>query len=214
VCRAGTMGPGTKGRSALAARAGHYLGLDAVARASQNPEAPTSDPAKRSAVFIEDFVDVALALSEVRPRICDAGARLAPLARAAEADGESFRADVGPFAPGGPIRREVRVVLGPVRQRGDAFVVPVSWAATSAPGLFPILDGDVELVAIAPARCRLTLSASYTPPLGGVGRALDWAVLHRLAQSTIRSFLSRVAAELEGAGGGPPSVLSSGQAPL
>jgi hypothetical protein len=64
-------------------------------------------------------------------------------------------------------------------------------------GIFPMLDGDLELAPLGSERCRLTLSASYMPPFGDVGRALDRALLHRVAQSTVRSFLARVAMSLE-----------------
>jgi hypothetical protein len=41
--------------------------------------------------------------------------------------------------------------------------------------------------------CRIALSASYLTPLGELGRRLDRAVLHHVARSTVRSFLSRLA---------------------
>jgi hypothetical protein len=43
----------------------------------------------------------------------------------------------------------------------------------------------------------LILSASYVPPLGELGWRLDRALLHRVAESTVRSFLLRLAASLE-----------------
>jgi len=43
----------------------------------------------------------------------------------------------------------------------------------------------------------VTLSASYTPPLGEVGRQLDQLLLHGVASSTARAFLDRVADGLE-----------------
>jgi hypothetical protein len=60
-----------------------------------------------------------------------------------------------------------------------------------------MLSGDLELAPLEPHSCRLTLAASYIPPLGDLGRALDRALLHRIAQSTVRSFLAREATILE-----------------
>ena len=52
---------------------------------------------------------------------------------------------------------------------------------------------------------RLTLSASYVPPFGELGARLDRALLHRVAVSTVRSFLVRVAASLnDGSDGARP----------
>ena len=119
----------------------------------------------------------------------------------AEEDGEApyyFRA-----GPGGPMTHKVRVTLGSPHNRGMAIVVPLSWEASNLPGLFPVLDGEMEVASIDDRRCRVTLSASYTPPLGEVGRQLDRLFLHGLASSTARSFLDRVADGLEGTT--PPS---------
>jgi hypothetical protein len=91
----------------------------------------------------------------------------------------------------------VRVNLGVPHERGEALVVPLAWRSSELPGLFPVLDGDLELAPVDPDQCRLTLSASYVPPFGELGRQLDRAVLHRVARSTARSFVARVAASLE-----------------
>ncbi len=149
-------------------------------------------------MFVEDFVDVALPLAAVRGSFTGDDAWLAPLANTAADDGETLRLRVGPRGPGRGLTREVRVRLGPARQRGDAVVVPLAWEATEHSALFPALNGDLELAPLGPDVCRLTLSASYAPPFGDLGRALDTALLHHLAQSTVRSFLSQVASTLEG----------------
>jgi hypothetical protein len=78
-----------------------------------------------------------------------------------------------------------------------AIVVPLSWEANSLPGLFPVLDGEMEVASIDAEHCRLTLTASYTPPLGEVGRQLDQLLLHGVASSTALAFLDRVADGLE-----------------
>ena len=70
------------------------------------------------------------------------------------------------------------------------------WEATGAGGgLFPVLDADLTL-APAGEGTVLRLAGAYRPPLGPLGQALDRAILHRVADATIRSFLARVAAQL------------------
>jgi hypothetical protein len=125
------------------------------------------------------------------------------LASAAEKDGEVLRLQIGPTWAGGRMTREVEVTLGPMRERGESRVVPLVWRATGLTSMFPALNGDIELAPLGPQRCRLTLAASYLPPFGDVGHALDRALLHRVAQSTVRSFLARVASSLEADDGNP-----------
>ena len=67
------------------------------------------------------------------------------------------------------------------------------WAAAGATGLFPSLDADLEVAPLGPHRTQLAMSARYVPPLGAVGRAIDRAVLFRVAEATLKDFLDHVA---------------------
>lgn|SRR5512146_1312283 len=73
------------------------------------------------------------------------------------------------------------------------------WEATGpGSGLFPVLDADITL-SPAPgpgSGSVLELAGVYRPPFGLVGQALDRAVLHRVALTTVRRFLAQVAAQL------------------
>jgi len=115
------------------------------------------------------------------------------LASAAAEDGETLQMRIGPSWAGGRLTRDVRVTIGPPRNRANALVIPLAWEPTKLQALFPVLNGDMELAPIGQGHCRLTLSASYVPPLGELGTHLDHALLHHVAQSTVRSFLARVA---------------------
>lgn len=163
----------------------------------------TEPVARRGAIFIMDFVDVPLPLDVIRGRFDHAGQWLTDLASAAEEDGEALRLQIGPTWGGGLLSREVEVTLGLMRERGEARVVPIAWNATGLTGIFPLLSGDLELAPLGSQRSRLTLAASYRPPFGDIGRALDRALLHRVAQSTVRSFLARVSTGLETGDGTP-----------
>ena len=57
----------------------------------------------------------------------------------------------------------------------------------------PSLDADIEVGELGPERTQLSISARYTPPLGSLGRVLDRALLHRVAEATVKDFLDRVA---------------------
>ena len=62
--------------------------------------------------------------------------------------------------------------------------------------LFPRMEGILEVEAETPERTRIKLSANYDPPLGALGRLLDRTLLRKLADSTMKDFLERVANEL------------------
>lgn len=157
-------------------------------------------------LFLEEVTEIALCFEEVRARLSGDGSWLSPLASAAQEEGESIIVRVGPSWASGLAARKVRVTLGPPHDRGSAVVVPVSWRSSEHPGLFPVLDGDIELSALGPEACRLSLAASYEPPFGEIGARLDRALMHRVARSTVSSFLTRVAALLEAQGADDPAA--------
>ncbi|MGO9150950.1 MAG: hypothetical protein ACLP41_04910 [Acidimicrobiales bacterium] len=147
--------------------------------------------------FIEDSVDVSCPFEAVRGRFVSDSTWFAPLVSAAEGEGEALYLRIGLSWASGRVQREVRVTHGPPRDLGIAVVVPVSWQASGLPALFPVLEGEVELLPLNPDRCRVSLFAFYEPPFGQLGGQLNRALLHHVAQSTIRSFLARVAERLE-----------------
>jgi hypothetical protein len=53
--------------------------------------------------------------------------------------------------------------------------------------LFLVLDGDFTLTPAGEDAARLALAGVYRPPLGRLGASLDRAVLHRVADATIRA---------------------------
>jgi hypothetical protein len=108
----------------------------------------------------------------------------------------------------------VRVtVLEPVYRDGT-MNVGLRWEATGATGgLFPVLDATISISpAPEPAvdegkeSSRLMLAGVYRPPLGRLGAGLDTAVLHRVADATIRSVLRSAAVALTS----PASELAAG----
>jgi hypothetical protein len=142
--------------------------------------------------FLSDFIDLDRPLETIRARLCSGGDWLLPLARMASDEGEGLVMRLAPSLSG-HLGVPVRIRLGECRTVEGESVIPVRWEATVATGLFPILDGNLELAAIEAGRCRLRLSASYRPPLHSVGEWLDRTLLHRVAESTVRSFLHQVA---------------------
>lgn len=179
-------------------------GSDWVDESGAGSDAATARPRVRP-VFLQDFVDVPRPLWEVRRRFRSSGDWLAPLAHQAHDDADTLLLRIGAGAGGLGRGLEVRVRLGDCVPHGQGAAVPIRWEATHLPQLFPVLDGDVELAPLGPDHCRLVLRASYRPPFERLGRVLDSVLLHRIAESTVRSFLGRVADSLAAGGAAAPA---------
>ena len=101
------------------------------------------------------------------------------------------------------VRVQVRELSWTDRSAGLAL----RWEATGAGGgLFPVLDADLGLAALGEST-MLTMAGAYRPPLGSLGEALDRTILHRIAAATIRSFLTRLAAQITGQPAPVPGAL-------
>lgn len=163
----------------------------------EGSDAAESDSKKRTPCFIEDFVDVDRPFESLHDRFIGDGQWLAPLATVATLDGESFQMRIGPTWAAGIVTHEVNVTLWPPRERGYALARSLTWTPNDWQFLFPMLDGDLELAPLGPDQCRISLAATYTPALGRFGAQVDRALLHRVAASTVRSFLTQVASKLQ-----------------
>lgn len=158
-------------------------------------------------MFVHDFTYVEAPVAELRDRV------LALLVSGddrvvgdAYADGVALLTRVGPSdLP--LLRKQVEATVGVPRQRADgAVLLPIRWVATGTPVLFPQLDGELEVAPLGATRTQVSLLGHYTPPLGGVGARLDTLLLHRIAEATVRSFLTRLAAAVAVGDPAPPSV--------
>lgn len=117
------------------------------------------------------------------------------LVREASDREERLLAEVG-FGDRLRVSKQVEISMGEPTRLGAALYVPISWHATGPSGLFPVLEGDLELAPLGEGRTQLAISARYTPPLDGLGMVVDRALLHRVAESTIKDFLDQVGERL------------------
>jgi hypothetical protein len=148
-------------------------------------------------MFVQDFMII--------DRPC--GALVAMLERDAEALfrdalGEAkvgldlLRVKVGPERWPALLAKTVDIKLGAPRRHGDVTLLPFTWKATGSGSLFPALDADLEASPLGPGRSELALRGRYEPPGGILGRTIDQFLLHRLADATVRAFLSSLANRL------------------
>ena len=102
------------------------------------------------------------------------------------------------------IDREVQIEIGePVSVPSTTTKLPITWKAKHGARAFPRLDGDIEIAALGAGRTQLSMSARYRPPLWMIGRTLDRALMHRVAEATVKDFLDRVGERLALRSGAP-----------
>ena len=149
--------------------------------------------------FVRDFVELDAPFGKVRSAFLDAGSTwLGPLASDARAEGERLRMRIGVGDNGDTVlSKEVHLVVSQPRESKGELLVSLTWEANQGTWLFPRLDADMGLAPIGDGICQLWLDGTYKPPLGRTGQFLDQALLHRVAESTVRGFLIRVARSLE-----------------
>jgi hypothetical protein len=143
-------------------------------------------------MFARYFVELPMASERAERALTRTPEEWVPgLAQAANHKGDALLAEVG-FGDDVRVARQVAIEFGePVRMAAKT-ILPLRWTATGAAGLFPALEADLEIAPISANRTQLAMSARYVPPLGPIGRAIDRAVLFRVAEATLKDFLDRV----------------------
>jgi hypothetical protein len=152
-------------------------------------------------MFVSDERELALSFDEASSRltrlVADGGLR--GVSETAYQCGAERLMRVGPLGDAPGLSRLVRVRTVEPLYREGMMTVGVRWEAEGVTGgLFPVLDADIRLSAADDERVRVALIGSYRPPLGALGAGLDRLLLRTVATATIRAFLVRVAAALEG----------------
>jgi hypothetical protein len=150
-------------------------------------------------MFIRYYLELPLPFAEVeRALLADPGSWLPGLASEAEERGERLFVEVG-FETIGDRRvdREVQIVVGaPVSVPSRSTTLPIVWKPRDGGRALPRLDADIEIAALGVERTHVAMSARYRPPFGVIGRALDRALMHRVAEATVKDFLDRVGERL------------------
>jgi hypothetical protein len=155
-------------------------------------------------MFIHDFItvraDQACALSCIA---ADGHALLLTCARDALDEGEVLASALS--GGGTPRTPTLEVQMGRRYGRGGVQVIPMEWVISSDSSLLRRLRGDIEVGQLGAGRTQVGMSGTYEPALGsGVG-ALDRFVRHRLFETVMREFLSRVGRLIPGASLPPPA---------
>jgi hypothetical protein len=149
-------------------------------------------------MFIRYFVTIGLPSDEVEAAFKTGVELWMPaLVQKVNTQGMQLLSELGFDVGKRRIERQIEVKVGMPKPIVGATLVPIHWQAASTSWLFPELDGQLEIAALGSATTQLGISATYDPPLGLVGKIADRALLHRVAEVTIRDFLEGVSNRLE-----------------
>jgi hypothetical protein len=111
--------------------------------------------------------------------------------------------------------RDVRITLGTLQAGDHRARLPIEWEDSRRPGLFPVVEGIVELLPLTGARLatQVGVIGRYQPPLGLLGAVADTLAGARLVLESAGRFVDEIAARLEAniePVGPMPSSLSAG----
>lgn len=157
-------------------------------------------------MFVYYYVYVPASFEEVVQALSDRPGEMTAWATLAYEGSEELRALIYP-RPGIPTR-EVAVTVGRVTRRQGAVHIPMLWRASGSAMLFPTLEADLIVEAVGTGLTQVTLRGSYKPPLGPIGRLLDRALLHRLAEACVKNFMDRLREAISAAT--PGGLISTG----
>jgi hypothetical protein len=149
-------------------------------------------------MFVYYFVHVNRPYDQVAPALVSKLNLFGSFADAAYREGENLRDKVGVRGDRPVMAKTVQLLAGTPIRGGQQTTVPFAWEATGTPGLFPKLDADLIVAAVGPELTQIAVRGTYDPPLGSLGRALDRAVLHRVAEASVKGFVDRVAESVRG----------------
>jgi len=145
-------------------------------------------------MFVYYYIHVERPFEEVEPALLRMIPGLRGWAEDAYRDGEHLRTRVG--TRGGILAKSEVTAGSPVRGASETWI-PIRWEATGAPSLFPSLEADVIAAHVGSSLTQIALRGTYQAPFGRVGDALDRALLHRIAEASVKAFVDRIAESIE-----------------
>lgn len=147
-------------------------------------------------MFVSHVTRVSLPFEAAADRFAHISGDLAGLVHGAYREGEKLQTKVGTGSP--MLAKRVLLEVGQAVRTPTELTVPVSWEATSTPHLFPRMDAQLALAAATDETTQVSFSGSYSVPFGPIGEFFDEAMLHRVAERTVKNFVERVTAALVG----------------
>ncbi|MBU1227825.1 MAG: hypothetical protein KJ698_11535 [Actinobacteria bacterium] len=115
--------------------------------------------------------------------------------------GPPLRTTLAARLRGTEISRDVTVeIIGYDEPHAEAVGAHLMFSADAAlhGELFPHLEARIDAIPVADERTSLALIATYKPPLGVIGGAVDTLGLHHLAEHSLGDLFERIVSGLEG----------------
>lgn len=148
-------------------------------------------------MFLKSVTDVSVNFEEVRAAMLRRPHPwLDGLAAAAGEEGDRLLVEVGLEVRGRELSRRARLEVGKAIATDRIASLPLRLHVEDHEWLFPALEGSLDAAWLGPGRTHLALTAQYEPPFGVIGRAVDRALLHRVAEAVAQRFLEAVARRL------------------
>ena len=154
-------------------------------------------------MFIYTYVYVDRPFDQVEREILASLPQMQGWANVAYREGEHLYALIGTRR--GRLAKSVELHIGAPRSSDTETWLPIEWEATGPSSLFPRMEADLVIAAVGPTQTQIALRGRYTVPLGTVGRALDRALFHRIAESSVKSFVDRIGSSISIAPNGSPA---------
>ena len=113
-------------------------------------------------------------------------------------EGDRLTTELAYAQAGTRIARRVEVEVGPVQRFAYGVTVHVRWKGAGHAELYPELEGHLRVERGPRSDSTLRFDARYTPPAGRLGATVDRAVMHRVAEASVKDFIDRVVQRLAG----------------
>jgi len=108
-----------------------------------------------------------------------------------------LRINIGAIEVGADINISVKKINETtLEEEMPVTAIDLEWEATTMPGLFPIMRGELAVYPLTATETQLDFLGVYDPPLGPVGKALNAVAGHRVAEATVHRFVGDVAGYL------------------
>jgi hypothetical protein len=143
-------------------------------------------------MFVHYETEVHLPMAAVERGLETLRSQLVTMADVAYREGEELRTRVGP----GAVAKEVRLDIGTPEIHRSGLIYPVKWSAVGSEVLFPRLTAELIVSHDGPDRTRINMDGTYQPPLGQLGKVVDRVLLRRVAESTVKAWIDRLAESL------------------
>jgi hypothetical protein len=148
-------------------------------------------------VFVQYFSEIPKSYEGIVDVLPEVMVRLQKLGEDSYRGGEELLVRIGSRQHNVVAAKTVRLHSGTPIWEQSSIRIPLSWAATGAPHLFPKMTADLTMVPLGDELTQIRFEGVYQPPLGAVGRMLDRVILHRVAELSVKDLVDRIVAILE-----------------